>query len=181
MPSERRLHPLSVFFAFVAQVRALVVPGVLVLVGASSRGGDWQPWMMLFIIPSAIVAALRYVSFRYRYDANELVIRSGLIFRKERHIPYARIQNVDAVQRLLHRLLHVVEVRVQTGAGDEPEATMSVLPFAAFEEMRERVFAAQHTGLRAAGHTLRGVEGAEGAEGAGDAGGAEGAEGAESA
>jgi putative membrane protein len=171
MPSERRLHPLSILFAFLAQVRALVVPGVLVLVGASSRGGDWQPWMMLFIIPSAIAAALRYVSFRYRYDANELVIRSGLIFRKERHIPYARIQNVDAVQRVLHRLLHVVEVRVQTGAGDEPEATMSVLPFAAFEEMRERVFAAQHTGSRVAGdlHRADGAGGAEGAESAASA------------
>ena len=141
MPSERRLHPVSILFAFLAQLRAFVLPGILVLVGASTRGSDWQPWMMLFLVPTAIVAMLRYVSFRYRYDPHEMVIRSGLVFRKERHIPYARIQNVDGVQNVLHRLLNVVEVRIETGGGQTPEATMSVLPVAAFEEMRRRVFA----------------------------------------
>lgn len=81
------------------------------------------------------------MSYRYRYDPHEIVIRSGLVFRKERHIPYARIQNIDAVQHVLHRLLNVVEVRVETGGGQTAEATMSVLPMAAFHEMRTRVFA----------------------------------------
>ena len=103
MPSERRLHPFSIVFAFLAQLRAFVLPGILVLIGASTRGSDWQPWMMVLVVPTAIVATLRYLSFRYRYDPHEMVIRSGLVFRKERHIPYARIQNVDAVQNVLHR------------------------------------------------------------------------------
>jgi putative membrane protein len=148
MSSDRRLHPYSIIFAFLAQIRAFVLPGLLVLVGASSRGGSewWQPWMMVLVIPNAIVAALRYARYRYRYDANEMVIRSGLLFRKERHIPYGRIQNVDAVQNVLHRLLNVVEVRVETGGGQTAEATMSVLPAAALQEMRERVFAERRSG-----------------------------------
>ena len=73
------------------------------------------------------------------------MIQSGLIFRNERHIPYARIQNLDAVQNVVHRLLRVIEVRVQTGAGAEPEATISVLPAAALDEMRRRVFAREAT------------------------------------
>ncbi len=142
MPSEHRLHPYSILFAFLTQLRAFVLPGIFVMVGASSRGGDWwQPWMMLLVVPNAIVAALRYMFYGYRYDAHELVIRSGLVVRKERHIPYARIQNIDAVQHLLHRLLNVVEVRVETGGSQSAEATMSVLPLAAFHEMRARVFA----------------------------------------
>jgi putative membrane protein len=144
MQSERRLHPVSIVFAFISQIRAFVVPAVLVLLGAQSRGGDWQPWMMLFIVPNAIVAMLRYLTYRYRYESHEMVILSGLLFRKERHIPYARIQNIDAVQNVLHRLLNVVEVRVETGGGQTPEATMSVLPVTAFREMRERVFADRH-------------------------------------
>ena len=143
MPSEHRLHPVSVVFAFLAQIRTFILPGLLVMIGASSRGGDdwWQPWMMALVIPNAIVAVIRYVSYRYRYDPNEMVIHSGLVFRRERHIPYGRIQNVDAVQNVLHRLLNVVEVRVETGGGQTPEATMSVLPVSAFQEMRDRVFA----------------------------------------
>lgn len=140
MPSDRRLHPLSVFFGLRAQLRALALPGLFVLITASSKGWGWEVWTMLLLVPYALVSIGRYVSFRYRYEANELVIRTGLLFRNERHVPYARIQNLDAVQNVLHRLLGVAEVRVETGGGQEAEATMTVLPIAAVEEMRRRVF-----------------------------------------
>ena len=140
MPSENRLHPSSVLFSLAAQARNLAVPGVLVLFGASRAGADWEPWLMLFLIPYSVFALVRYLSFRYRYEPNEIVIRSGLVFRNERHVPYARIQNLDAVQNIAHRLLGVVEVRVQTGGGTEPEVVLSVVPVAALDEMRRRVF-----------------------------------------
>ena len=91
-------------------------------------------------MPAVIASALRYLTFRLRYDPRELVIRSGLLFRNERHVPFAKIQNLDAVQNAFHRLLGVVEIRVQTGGGKDDEARLSVLPIAAFEEMRQRVF-----------------------------------------
>jgi putative membrane protein len=141
MPSEERLHPVSILFSFGRSLKAFALPGLLGLVIAARRPGpNVDAWMMLFLIPAAIVAIVRYLSFRLRYEGTELVIRSGLVFRNERHIPYARIQNLDAVQNVFHRLLHVIEVRIETGAGAEPEATISVLPLSALDEMRRRVF-----------------------------------------
>ena len=144
MSSEHRLHPYSVLFAFVGQIRVFIVPGILVYFGASRDNEWWQPWMMAFIIPSAAVAVVRYLTYRFSYGDNELVIRSGLLFKKERHIPYARIQNIDAVQNVLHRLLNVVDIRIETGGGQSAEATMSVLPVSALTAMRQRVFAERH-------------------------------------
>jgi putative membrane protein len=151
MPSDHRLHPLSILFGLAAQIRSFAIPaipGIIVLVTAGTTGWNWWDWeawpvwMMPLLIPYALVVIGRYLSFRYRYEPNEMVIRTGFIFRNERHVPYARIQNLDAVQNVFHRLLGVVEVRVQTGGGGgEPEAKMSVLPVAAFEEMQRRVFA----------------------------------------
>ena len=141
MPSEERLHPVSILFSFGRSLKAFALPGLVGLVIAARRPGpNVDAWMMLFLIPAAVVAIVRYLSFRMRYEGTELVIRSGLIFRNERHIPYARIQNLDAVQNVFHRLLRVIEVRVETGAGSEPEATISVLPASALDEMRRRVF-----------------------------------------
>jgi putative membrane protein len=154
MPSEERLHPVSILFSFGRSLKAFALPGLVGLVIAARRPGpNVDAWMMLFLIPAAVVAIARYLSFRLRYEGTELVIRSGLIFRNERHIPYARIQNLDAVQNVFHRLLRVIEVRVETGGGSEPEATISVLPAAALDEMRRRVFggetaAAQQSGER---------------------------------
>jgi putative membrane protein len=145
MSSEHRLHPYTILFAFLAQIRVFIVPGIFVYFGIGSGGSDWwQPWMMLFVLPSAAFAILRYLTYRFRYEPSELVIHTGLIFRKERHIPYARIQNIDAVQNVLHRLLNVIEIKIETGSGEAAEATMSVLPLSALAEMRERVFAERH-------------------------------------
>jgi putative membrane protein len=101
---------------------------------------NWELWLMLLMIPSGVAAVIRYLSYRIRYEGTELVVRSGVIFRNERHVPYARIQNLDAVQNVFHRMLGVIEVRVETGGGREPEARISVLPATAFDEMRRRVF-----------------------------------------
>jgi putative membrane protein len=146
MRSEQRLHPISILFAFGGSLKAFALPGLGVMIMGRSRsvGGsefqNWEFWMMLLLIPAALHAIARYLSYRVRYENTELVIRSGILFRNERHVPYARIQNLEAVRNVFHRLFGVVEVRVENAAGQEPEASISVLPLAAFEEMRRRVF-----------------------------------------
>ena len=152
MLSEQRLHPTTILFDLGKQLRNFALPGVLVMLGASrSSGGPegmfgrlpsgWEVWMMALLVPALVATVVRYLSFRLRYDHDELVIRSGILFRNERHIPFSRIQNLDAVQHVFHRLFDVVEVRVETGGGKSEEARLSVLPRAAFDEMRQRVFA----------------------------------------
>ena len=151
MASERRLHPASLLFDIAKHLRAFAFPALLVWFGASrSSGGPggtfgglpagWEIWLLVLFVPAVIASALRYVTFRLRYDTHELVIRSGLLFRNERHVPFAKIQNLDAVQNAFHRLLGVVEIRMQTGGGRQDEARLRVLPIDALEEMRRRVF-----------------------------------------
>ncbi len=140
MPSELRLHPLSILFELFAQLRRFVLPVLLGAVSASTWGLSWQTVLPILVVPIAVYSITRYLTFRYRYEPNELVVRTGLFFRKERHIPYARIQSLDAVQGVLHRAAGVVQIRLQTGGGPEPEAIMNVLPFAAVADLRRRVF-----------------------------------------
>jgi putative membrane protein len=166
MPSDHRLHPSSILFALAGSLRAFLLPAVVLILtsGRSSRqspdpGGwgpagwmnrwmpgdfeiaNWQFWILLFLIPATIASLVRYLTFRLRYEGTELVISSGILFRNERHVPYTRIQNLDAVRNIVHRLLGVAEVRVETGGGQTPEATISVLHETVFDEMRRRVFA----------------------------------------
>ena len=151
MLSELRLHPTTLLFELAKHAKRFALPALLVLVGMSrSTGGPggnfgrlpvgWEVWLLVPFVPAVVLSITRYLSFRLRYEDKELVIRSGILFRNERHIPYSRIQNVDAIQNLFHRFFGVVEVRVETGGGKEEEARLSVLPKAAFEEMRRRVF-----------------------------------------
>jgi putative membrane protein len=140
MPSERRLHPASVVFALVRHAKELLVPGLIVLLGARSRGDGWELWAMVLIVPYAIAAFWRTLAYRYRFDQSELVIRTGFIFRNERHIPFGRIQNVDSIQNVLHRLLRVTDVSIETAGASESEARLSVVSLDAFQELRRRIF-----------------------------------------
>lgn len=139
MPSDRRFHPLTVIFALGGELRNFLLPAVLATMTASEGNGA-ERFFLVFLVPGAILAVARYFFSTYRYDATELVVRTGIIFKNERHIPFARIQSVDAVQNVLHRLCRVVDVKVQTGTTGHAEATLSVLPFEALDEMRRHVF-----------------------------------------
>jgi putative membrane protein len=139
---ERRLHPVTIVFDLTKRLGDLIVP--LIVIVFLSRSANTKSRLITPLIIGGIAAIAgisRYATYRYRYDDDDLVVRSGFFVRNERHIPYSRIQNIDAVQNVAHRFFGVAVVQVQTGSGAEPEATMSVLPIAALEEMRARVFA----------------------------------------
>jgi putative membrane protein len=142
-PSERKLHPVSFAFELASHLRQILLPGLFVLI-AGARGSDtWEIYAMVLLVPFALVSIARALVFRYSLEPDELSIRSGLLFKQQRHIPYPRIQNIDAIQNIFHRALRVVEVRLETAGGEEPEAHLKVVSLAAFEEVRARVSAAR--------------------------------------
>jgi putative membrane protein len=158
--SEERLHPASIVFDIARYARIFAWPALIAFLSGPRRGPPgvdrfgydtsfFEVWLWVLVLPSVGLSIARYLTFRIRYEPDQLVIRSGLLFRNVRHIPYARIQNLDAIQNVFHRILGVVDVRVETGGGLEPEARLSVLPAAALETMRTRVFAGRPGGLPA--------------------------------
>ena len=88
---------------------------------------------------SIVAATIRYLTLRYRIQNGELTVQSGLIFRRLRKVPTSRIQNIDLVQNVLHRLFGVAEVRIETASGTEPEATLRVLSMSQIDNLRAKV------------------------------------------
>ncbi len=149
--SEQRLHPASILFDIARYARLFAWPALLAWMGGQRResvGNDWMDtsaidtWLWVLILPSVGLSVVRFLTFRVQYEPDELVIRSGLLFRNVRHVPYARIQNLDVVQNVFHRALGVVDVRIETGSGgSEPEGRLNVLPASVVDGMRTRIFA----------------------------------------
>lgn len=125
---ERRLHPGSWMFVLLQNLRQFIVP-LLVLLFAGGRRDDGYPWWLPMIGVGALVmvSVWQYLTFRYRIDDDRLIVRSGLLERSVRQIPYSRIHNVAIHQSLLHRLMGVAEVRLESAGGTKPEAQMRVL------------------------------------------------------
>lgn len=140
-----RLHALSWLFGLSGAIKQMVLPLVALFFFnvRDDTPGPFGPWIVPIIV---VLVALRAVwiqlTFRYGFSPTGLVIREGMIFRNTRHIEYARIENIDTERSVLHRLLGVAEVRVQTSTGGKPEALISVLDLQAVQQMRDRIFSA---------------------------------------
>jgi len=127
---EQRLHPWSWLFALQQQVQQFLLPLLALVVFGSRRDDDvpYHHWISTAVVVALVVAAvLQYVSYRYRIGADALSIRSGIFERTRREIPFARIHNVVVHQNLLHRMFGVAVLRLESAAGDKPEAEMRVL------------------------------------------------------
>ena len=123
--AERRLHPLSWLFVLLAQLRQFIVP-LLALLFFGQRD-EYALWPLIGVGVLALASVWQYFTYRYRVEDDSIVIRSGLLHRQLRQVPFARIHNVALHQSLLHRMFGVAEVRLESAGGDKPEAQMRVL------------------------------------------------------
>jgi putative membrane protein len=152
MPSEaaarlddgRRLHPLTLVFASFGIARGMIWPALAGGFGlGDGRLGRTVPIALAVLaIPALIGSAAKYALYRWRLDADELLLRSGVLNRQNRVIPLARVQNVEVRQSLLQRVLGVAEVRVETaGTGAQAEAVLSVLGLDQAQALRTELLA----------------------------------------
>jgi putative membrane protein len=135
-----RLHPTSLLFDLISHVRSLVIPALLGLFGAAKGDLFWVVIAGVIFLPTLAVSIIRYLSLRFCIKDRELVVSQGIFFRRDRTVPVERIQNIDLVQNVMHRLFRVAEVRVETASGTEPEATLRVLNLRDVEKLRAAIF-----------------------------------------
>ncbi|WP_231120399.1 PH domain-containing protein [Cognatilysobacter tabacisoli] len=117
---------MSWLFVLLAQLKQFIVP-LVALVVFGQRGDRNELWTLIPVGALVLLAVWQFLTYRYRIDGDRLVVRSGLLERSLRVIPFARIHNVAVQQSLLHRVFGVAEVRLESAGGTRPEAEMRVL------------------------------------------------------
>ncbi len=128
------MHPTAVFLQFMRVLREMAIPFVLALfVGGSNQ---FIPWlntfnMLLLLLSLSIVYGwFRWWLFKYWLEDGEFKIEQGVMVRQKRFIRQERIQSVDISSGLIHRLLGVVRVRIETaGSGSEPEIYLQAVKY----------------------------------------------------
>jgi putative membrane protein len=81
----------------------------------------------------------RYHTLRYRFDAEGIHMKVGLLFRSEVNITYARIQDIHLKSGLLQRWLGLANVEIQTAAGSS-NAEVVIEGFKEFEAIRDFLY-----------------------------------------
>src|SRR2546423_14035372 len=82
----------------------------------------WRYYIISSILSGpAILFTLPYLFFRfhtlrYRFDAEGIHMKVGLLFRKEINLTYARIQDIHLRSGVIQRWFGLASVEIQTGA-----------------------------------------------------------------
>jgi putative membrane protein len=140
----QRLHPLS------PVLRGWRI--LLVLVAAFGQQGLRQQegfdpvYLGLGVLAATLLGlVLAFVSWRqtrYRVTATELQIDSGVLQRRSRRVPLARLQTVDVVRPVVARVLGLAEVRLEVVGGGKTEAPLAYLGEEDAQALRGRLLAA---------------------------------------
>ena len=91
------------------------------LIGAIVLGSTTgnQSWTVAVLAYTVVIGVARWYTTSYRIDADpqsgQLQLRAGLLQRKVLSVPLNRIRSVQSDARLLHRLMGLAVVRVNTG------------------------------------------------------------------
>lgn len=125
----KQLHPISlpyrIFQAGLGFLPLLIILGFLL----TPIAGPIAPILAVGLGIFGFVAIVGwqiayYRRFEYVVTESTFDIRSGVISRRHREIPYHRIQNVDISRNLVQRGLGVAQLNLETAGGRETEASL---------------------------------------------------------
>ncbi len=114
--------------------------GLVPLLALEGRG---RLLLVALLVGGLVAPALRWRRFTYGIEEAALVTAGGVLARRRRVIPLARIQSVDIVQKLRHRVFGVVELRIEVAGGSGTEAALVALTPQEAERVRTRLLAAE--------------------------------------
>ena len=134
-----KLAPQSIPYRALQKVSGVVLVIVFVVNDAARFGTLPAVGLAAAVLMAALAYEVAYYRrFDYELTADTLDIRSGVISRREREIPYRRIQNVDVSRSVLQRAIGVAAVDLETAGGSETEGAIRfVTPDAATSLQRE--------------------------------------------
>ena len=150
----RRAHPAYMLTALLRNLRGFILPFAILLVGNLS---DDRPRAvsfvflgvsLLIVILSGLGGVLQWRFYRYALAPDRLLVRSGMVFRQERDIPYQRIQTVDLEEAPLDRIFGVARMKIETAAGGtgQSEVTLNAVKRDEAAALREHLLRARGAG-----------------------------------
>lgn len=81
----------------------------------------------------------KYHTLRYRLDEEGISASWGILFRREVHLTYKRIQDIHVTRNLLERWLGIATVQVQTASGSS-SAELALEGMAEYEALRDFLY-----------------------------------------
>ena len=132
--SKQKLHPISAIIHFVKALKDMLLP--IIFIGVANgfnmtfdvRDKDFFSQMIPLFIMLAILliflvnGIIKWATFYYWFEDQELRVQYGLFVKKRRFIPFDRIQTLNYKEGIFHRPFGLVMVMVETAGASAGKA-----------------------------------------------------------
>ena len=147
----RHLHPLSIILRSAGTLGQNLFAILVLHFSLFDRNMVYTGLAAMALVALVVgVTALIWSRFTYQVTAREIRIKSGLLNRNSRSIPFDRIQDVSLEQKLVSRLLGLATVALETGSGGGEDGQLDALSRSDAEALRDTI-RDYKAGLEAAG------------------------------
>ena len=105
----------------------------------------WKLYVIRAIFSGPFIVAVlpylyfRYYTLRYRFDAEGIHMRVGILFRREVNVTYTRIQDIHLSSGIIQRGLGLADVQIQTASGSAG-AELVIEGFKEFSAIRDFLY-----------------------------------------
>ncbi len=133
-----KLHPISAIINFVKGLKELIIPIAIILLSRFIRTSEelnfWTDLLPLLIIGVPVIfylifGIIKWWTFIYWFEDDELRVEYGLFVKKKRYIPFERVQSLNYKEGIFHQLFGLVQVMVETAGSTngKPEVELTAI------------------------------------------------------
>ena len=126
----RRLHLSSLTQPF-----SIAVPLLFVAIAADSDA----LWGTAIAVSVALWIRwlVSYLSTRYQFSSDHIVLKTGIARKQEKVVPYERMHDINTVQDPLQRLFRVTTIQIQTAGGSGIDLELKGVKLRVVDELRD--------------------------------------------
>lgn len=146
MNNWQRVSPIALLYFFFSNVKLLVsnfIYLIPVIFTSYQRVLDNPFYLAIGVIAAVILFALasflQYYFFKYRLAEQSVEIKSGVLFKKHLHLPFARIQNVRLIAPAYFRPFGYTSVELDTAGSAKNEAKIVALEIALAQQLKQQI------------------------------------------
>ncbi|MDR1082860.1 MAG: PH domain-containing protein [Coriobacteriales bacterium] len=161
-PGPHRIHPAYVVINALQAIISIVVLGFVGIgSGLSYLFAESGPlaslgvililgfFFVVVVVLSIIFAIVYYRRFLWEITETDIHIYSGIIFKKQVHIPFQRVQSIDFNAQIVERILGLVKLKIETAGGANNRGVIiPALKLGEAEALRAEVFARKQVSAR---------------------------------
>ncbi|MBM7618819.1 putative membrane protein [Bacillus tianshenii] len=128
----KRYHPAWIAVELITALKNSVFAIVFLFILKANSTSGWIVWGRYLFIAAAILTIfsvfMKWFMHRYELQASSIVVKEGILVKKQRTVAIERIQNHHSNTTFVHRWFNLTSLTLETGtSGDDAAITFPVI------------------------------------------------------